>query len=38
MLLYVVLAPGSQIDFHDVYFFKAVFEIEGKAAGRGFNV
>ena len=28
MLLDVVLAPWSKIDFHGVYFLKAVFEIE----------
>ena len=38
MFLDVVPAPWSKIDFHAVYFFKAVFEIEWKASGRGFNV
>ena len=38
MLLNVVLAPWSKIDFHGVYFFKAVFEIELQASRRGLNV
>lgn len=38
MLLDVIPAPGPKIDFHGIYFFKAVFEIKWKACGRGFNV
>ena len=38
MFLDVVLAPWSKIDFHGVYFFKPVFEIELQASRRGLNV
>ncbi len=38
MLLDVVPAPWSKVDFHGVYFFKAVFEIELQASRRGLNV
>ena len=38
MFLDMVPAPWPQIDFHGIYFFKAVFEIERQACGRGFNV
>ena len=38
MFLNMIPAPGSKIDFHGGYFFKAVLEVEGEASWRGFNV